>query len=50
MVCANVTGFFYTIWTCLKGEHDNEENKVGFTENMSLYFEEKAYKTKSKLK
>jgi|TARA_B110000908_G_C9923668_1_gene300796 hypothetical protein len=47
MVCANVTGFFYTIWTCFKGEEDhNEVSKAGFMENMSLTFEEKAYKAK----
>ena len=51
MVCANVTGFFYTVWTCFKGEEeDGAEAKPGFMENMSLSFEEKAYKAKAKLK
>ena len=39
MVCANVTGFFYTVWTCFKGEEeDGAEAKPGFMENMSLSF------------
>ena len=47
MVCANVTGFFYTVWTCFKGEEEvGEVAKAGFMENMSLTFEEKAYKAK----
>ena len=51
MVCANVTGFFYTVWTCFKGEEeDGADAKPGLLENMSLSFEEKAYKAKSKLK
>ena len=51
MVCANVTGFFYTVWTCFKGEEEEGEvAKAGFVENMSLTFEEKAYKAKQKLK
>jgi len=51
MVCANVTGFFYTVWTCFKGEEEEgAEAKPGFMENMSLSFEEKAYKAKAKLK
>jgi hypothetical protein len=51
MICANVTGFFYTVWTCIKGEEeDGEEAKPGFIENMSLSFEEKAYKAKARLK
>ena len=51
MVCANVTGFFYTVWTCFKGEEEEgADAKPGFMENMSLSLEEKAYKAKAKLK
>jgi len=51
MVCANVTGFFYTVWTCFKGGYEKiEDEKSGFINNFSLTFEEKAFKLKSKIK
>ena len=51
MICANITGFFYTVWTCLKGEESyHEVPKSGFMENLSLIIEEKAYRLKSKIK
>ena len=48
---AEILGFFYTVWTCFKGEEeDGADAKPGLLENMSLSFEEKAYKAKARLK
>ena len=51
MIYANITGFFYTVWTVIRGEElEDEVEKPGFFENLGLSFEEKAYKFKSRIK
>ena len=44
LLSANITGFFYTVWTCFKGEDEVEEGKVaeiGVLEKIDIAVEEK---------
>ena len=53
LLSANITGFFYTVWTCFKGEDDVDveaSNEIGFLEKIDVAVEEKLSKFKRSIK
>ena len=53
LLSANITGFFYTVWTCFKGEDEvveGAEPEIGILEKIDVAVEDKLSKWKRSIK
>ena len=49
-MAANVTGFFYTVWSCFTGEEEEESTEPGFFEKVNITVEDKLSEFKKSVK